>query len=266
MDKKTPSHPALKAITGGKGSSPTPLPSPRPAPASGYPGANESILQALRDAQARAAEAEACAQSATIENAGLRGENSALKAQARQLIEANISVAVQGILQAQLGENAELRSELKEIREKHEEALDAANARAEVAIEECRLATDENQRLMHDLEARLSVESFVEMANEELAELKLKYDALRSELTERESAESVHKFMLDELEEMQSELNQLSAILYSDMDTSDSRNIIATLLRHSETLMESNDPTRQRYGFKLQSFLLDHFDDRKSSH
>lgn len=266
MEKKPPSHPALVAITGGKSPSPTPTPSSRPTLPSEHQGTDPSVIQALRDAQARVLLVETDNQSIRIENAELRGENKSLKAQAKQLIEASISIAAQGLILAQQDEIVELRNELKTIQAKHEEALDLVTVRADIAEEECKDVKRENQRLLHDLEARLSVESFVEMANKELEDLKLKYDALRSELTERESAESVRKLMLDELEELQSELNQLAAVLYSDMETSDSRNIIATLLRHSETLMESDDHTRKRYGFKLQTFVLDHFNDRKSLH
>lgn len=251
MEKKSPSHPALMAITGGKSSSPTPAPAPRPPMPSGYPGADSGLMQALRDAQARATAAETYAQSMAIVHAELRGENNSLKAQARQLIEADISLASKGLIRAQQEEIAELLKELENIQTKHEEALDLVAIRAEVAEDECRLAKDENQRLLHDLEARLSVESFVEMANEELADLKLKYDALRSELTERESAESVKALLIEELRE-------LNELLFWDMGTKPSGDVLGLLAIHSLNLLQSENSQRQAFGFNLQSFLFEH--------
>lgn len=251
MEKKTPSHPALVAITGGKSLSPTPAPAPRPPASSGYPGTDPSVMRALRDAQDRVTLVETHNQSLLIENAELRGENKSLKAEARRLIEADISVAVQGILRAQQDEIIELRNDLRKIQAKHEEALDLATVRADIAEEECKDTKKENQRLLHDLEARLSVESFVEMTNKEFEDLKLKYDALRSELTERESAESVKALLIEELRE-------LNELLFWDMGTKPSGDVLGLLAIHSLNLLQSENPQRQAFGFNLQSFLFEH--------
>lgn len=251
MEKKSPSHPALVAITGGKSPSPTPSPSPRPVTPSEYAGADPSLMQALRDAQARASLAETDNQSLRIENAELRGENKSLKDQAKLLVNTDIPATVKGITLALLSEYNDLREELESIHARHQQALDAVNIRVEVAEDECRLAKEENQRLLHDLEARLSVESFVEMANKELEDLKLKYDALRSELTERESAESVKALLIEELRE-------LNELLFWDMGTKPSGDVFGLLAIHSLNLLQSENSQRQAFGFNLQSFLFEH--------
>lgn len=229
MSEKPVAGPNFRVISGGKD---TPSPSPRPAHTDQQARilTLEHLVRSLEELNAE--------KSDTIRN--LRSDN-------QKLITGDIGVAARRIIFVLQTENREFRRAVAQ----HDEERENLLARAEASEAEYARLHSEYEKLLESYEERLSAESLVEFLNDELNAANAELSAKREELANYKSAESVKAMLIEELRE-------LNELLFWDMDTKPSGDVLGLLATHGYNLLQSEDPQRQAFGFKLQSFVFEH--------